>query len=184
MNESLLARRYAKALLAHAEEVGEADVLYPIMKHYSFVLHSSSPFRGVLSNPILSDGKRVEMVLSLVEDGQPKSLCRFVEMVFSHNRESLLGDMARAYVRLYRRHRGVVFARVTAATPLDESTQQRLTELLRNRFGGEVEMDVKVDEQLLGGFILKVDGKEMDGSVKGQLERIRNSFISKNRSIV
>jgi F-type H+-transporting ATPase subunit delta len=57
-------------------------------------------------------------------------------------------------------------------------------ELLRRRYGGEVELDEEVDEQLLGGFILKVDGKEMDGSVKGQLERIRNVFISRNRSIV
>lgn len=184
MNESLLAGRYAKALLAHAEEVGEAEVLYPIMKRLSGLLRPTPSLRGVLDNPTLAEELRERVVLALAGEQLPGSLRRFVELVFSHSRESLLGEMARAYVGLYRRHRGVTYARVVAAKELDDATRVRLVELLRHRYGGEVELDEEVDEQLLGGFILKVDGKEMDGSVKGQIERIRNVFISRNRSIV
>ena len=184
MNESLLAGRYAKALLAHAEEVGEAAVLYPIMKRLSGLLRPTTSLRGVLDNPTLADDVREGVVLALAGEEQPESLRRFVDLVFGHNRESLLGEMARAYVGLYRRHRGVTYARVVAAKELDDATRSRLVELLGGQYGGEVELDEEVDEQLLGGFILRVDGKEMDGSVKGQLERIRNVFISRNRSIV
>lgn len=184
MNESLLAGRYAKALLAYAEEVGEADVLYPIMKRLSGLLRPTASLRGVLDNPTLASSVRERVVLALAGEALPESLRRFVDLVFSHNRESLVNEMARAYVRLYRRHRGVTYARVVAARELDDATRGRLVELLRQRYGGEVELDEEVDEQLLGGFILKVDGKEMDGSVRGQIERIRNVFISRNRSIV
>lgn len=180
----MLARRYAKALLAHAEEVGESEALYPIMRRLSMLVRPAPNLRGVIGNPTLSDEVRGRVVLALSGASVPESLGRFVDLVFSHNRESLLGEMARAYVVLYRKHKGIVHARVTAATAMDETTQHRLKEHLRSIYGGEIEMDVEVNEQLLGGFILKVDGKEMDGSVKGQLERIRNSFISRNRSIV
>lgn len=184
MNESLLAKRYAKALLTHAEEVGEADVLYPIMRRLSDRLHTTAELRDVVGNPTLANEVREKVVLASLGEKQPESLRRFVDLVFDQGRESILDKMARAYVGLYRHHKGITHALVVAATTLDETTQHRLVELLRTRYGGEIELDVEVDEQLLGGFILRVDDREMDGSIKGQLERIRNIFMTRNRSIV
>lgn len=184
MNESLLAGRYAKALLAQAVEEGQAEVLYPILKHLAHTIRSTSRIRGVVDNPTLSEQLRAEFVVALAGEEAPQLLRRFVGLVFEQGREHLLGEMARAYVRLYRRHRGVVYARVVTARELDRESYRQLHDLLVGQFGSRVEMDVVLDEQLLGGFVIRVDGKQLDASVKGQLERIRNQFMSKNKSIV
>lgn len=184
MNESLLAGRYAKALLSQALEEGQAEVLYPILKHLSQTLRSAVAARGVVGNPTLSEELRARFVVALAGGECPPLLERFVDLVFEHGREALLGEIARAYVRLYRRHRGITYARVVTAQEMDEPTQRQLSQLLGQHFGGQVELDVMRDEQLLGGFVIRVDGKQMDASVKGQLERIRNQFISRNKSIV
>ena len=184
MNESLLAGRYAKALLAHAVEVGEADALYPILRELGRTLRYDRGVRGVVDNPTFSEELRERFVVALAGEEPPKSLGRFVDLVFRHNREGLLGEMARAYVRLYRHHKGIVYARLVAVATPDEATLERLREIIRQRFGGEVELDVRIDEQLLGGFVLRVEGRVLDASARGAIERIRQQFVSRNRSIV
>lgn len=184
MNESLLAGRYAKALLAYAIEVGEEDALYPILRELGRTLRYDYKVRGVVDNPTLSEELRERFVVALAGEEPPGSLVRFVDLVFRHNREGLLGEMARGYMRLYRRHKGIVYARLVAMATPDEATLERLREIIRQRFDGEVELDVMIDKELLGGFVLRVEGRELDASVRGAIERIRQQFINRNRSIV
>jgi F0F1-type ATP synthase delta subunit len=56
--------------------------------------------------------------------------------------------------------------------------------VLTERFGGQVELEIIVDAGLIGGFVVRVDGRQMDASIKGQLERIRRQFAGKNKAIV
>lgn len=184
MNESLLAGRYAKALLAYAEEVGEADALYPLMGQLEGRLRSDREAGSVVDNPTLSERTRSEWVVSLVGAEPPRSFCRFVDLVFCHNRERLLGEMARAYRRLYRRHRGLVYARLVATAMPNSEELARLKELIHNKCGGEVELEFVVNREILGGFILHVDGKVLDGSARGAIEQIRRQFIARNRNVV
>ena len=186
MNSSLLAGRYAKALLDYAIESGEADVLYPLMRHLGRTMR---PAKGlecleVVTNPTLSEEARRGVVVAMAGESAPESFRRFVGLVFDHNRQSLFGEMARAYIRLYRKRKGITFVRVSSVVPLDGTTRERIEEIIRSQRGGEIEMEEIVDEGLLGGFILRVDGKVMDGSVKRAIELVRQQFINKNKTIV
>ena len=186
MNSGLLAGRYAKALLDYAIEVGEADVLYSLMRRLGRTMR---PAKGldcleVVTNPTLSEKARRKVVVAMAGEDVPDSFRRFVDLVFSHNRQSLLGEIARAYTRLYRRHKGITFVRVSSAVPLDSTTRERIEEVIRHQKGGEIEMEEIVDEGLLGGFILRVEGRVMDGSAKRAIELVRQQFINKNRTIV
>lgn len=186
MNESLLARRYAKALLSYATEVGEAGELYPIMARLRRELHPEPNARSVVGNPTLSDEQRAAYVVALAggEGAVPQSLRRFVDLVFAHRRESLLAAMARAYVELYRKAGNITYAHLTTANEIDATTRSQIEKLVVEEFGGTVELVVEVNREIIGGFLLRVGGRLMDGSVKGQLERIRHQFIVKNRNIV
>ena len=88
MNRSLLAKRYAKALLAYATEVGEADLLYPLLRDLGRVLRPAEAAE-VVCNPTLSEQRRSQFVVALAGEGAPESLRRWVDLVFSHNREAL-----------------------------------------------------------------------------------------------
>lgn len=180
----MLAGRYAKALLAYAEEVGEAEALYPILLRLGRTLRRDYGAVDVVSNPTLSEKVRCGFVVALAGEQPPVSLERFVRLVFDHDRERLLGEMARAYTKLYRQSRGITHAMVVTSTKMDAAVLQRLKEIIRNRRGGEVELEEKIDPELLGGFVLHIEGEVLDASAKGQIERIRQQFIVRNRSIV
>lgn len=185
MNESLLARRYAKALLAYAEELGEADLLYPVMRHLGRTLRHASRESEVVDNPTLSEELRGRFVEALAGvEPVPESLRRFVRLVFDHNREYLFGPMALAYLQLYRQSRGIVVAEVRCAHPLSEEAKGKIERLIAAHKQGKVELEVKVESRLIGGFVVTVDGKRLDASVAGELERIRQHLSERNRSIV
>ncbi len=184
MNESLLAGRYAKALLAYAEEVGEAEALYGVMLRVGEAFGADRRVGVAVTNPTLPREVRRGVILGLAEPTPPESFGRFVDLVFSHNRERLFAQMVGSYVRLYRRRRGIVRACVEFSAQPEESVLVRLREVLQQKFGGEVELDVRVNRGLIGGFLLRVDGRVLDGSVRGAIERIRNQFITRNRNIV
>lgn len=184
MNESLLAARYAKALLGQALEEGVAEALYPIVKSLSQSLPMRGGWRATVDNPTLSEELRARFVVALAGENPPPLLERFVRLVLSHHRESQLGEMARAYVKLYRHHYGITYARITSAREMPTEVIEQLRGLLAQRFGGEIELDVFEDAGLIGGFVVRVDGRQMDASIKGQLERIRHQFINKNKNIV
>lgn len=186
MNKSLLAGRYAKALLAYALEVGEAEALYLLLRELGRTLRPSQEAarEELITNPTLSERESSEAVVKLMGESVPESLRRFVDLVFSHNRESLLGEMARAYTRLYRRHKGITFVRVTSAEVLSEELLRKICDVVRLHKGGEVEVETIVDRGLIGGFVLRVDGEVMDGSIRSAIERIRQQFVSKNKTLV
>lgn len=186
MNKSLIAGRYARALLAYATERGEAEAVYPILSGLGRTLRPSAEWMGVqlIANPTISERRRSDALLTLMGAEVPESLRRFVDLVFSHNRESLLGEMARAYTRLYRQQKDITLVKITSAEPLDEEFVQKIVQVVQQHKGGEVEVETEVDRSLIGGFVLRVGGKVMDGSAKSAIERIRQQFISRNRTVV
>ena len=69
MNDSILTGRYAKALLAQADSIGQAEALYPTMEQLAHLLMGSHKVREVLNNPMVSPEKKRNILLSLVEEG-------------------------------------------------------------------------------------------------------------------
>lgn len=184
MNESLLAGRYAKALLAHADEVGEADLLYPLFRRLCCSLRTISGVACAVDNPTISSSIRSGMVIALAGEEVPESFKRFVALLFGHKREGLLGEIGRSYLKLYRSSRGLIHVELATASEMDAATLSRVEELVARREGGRVEMEVVVRPELIGGFVIKVDGKVLDGSISGELERIRRAIVGTNQSVV
>lgn len=193
MNESLLAGRYAKALLAQAESLGQAGLLYPIMGQVAVGILGSKNLSALLKNPTEDVATKKQAVMSLVresasEQKAPKEgvalLGSFVDMVFDHHRESSLAHIALAYKRLYRKLRGIVQVNLTTPQEPSKEMVDKLASVVKERVGGEVEMVCHVNPLVEGGFVLRVDDLQLDASLKGQLDKIRREFIRKNRTIV
>jgi F-type H+-transporting ATPase subunit delta len=100
----------------------------------------------------------------------------FVAVVARNRRLFAVPAMIEAYLNKLAERRGEVTAEITAAQPLSEAQQNALGDQLRRVVGGRVAMDVKVDPSLLGGMIVKIGSRLVDGSLKGQLQRLQLSM--------
>ena len=89
-----------------------------------------------------------------------------------------LPRVAEEFHRLDDRRNGITTALATSAAPLGPAEVSALTERLQEMTGGRVRLDLEVDPSLLGGLVVRVGDRLIDGSVRGRLERLRNQLVS------
>lgn len=97
----------------------------------------------------------------------------FLSVMLQHDRIPLLGEIVEAYESLLNERLGVVVAEITSARALEEPERQELADALRARTGQQVQMNFSLDHNLIGGVVARVGSTIYDGSVRGQLERLR-----------
>jgi len=175
MNYSRIAVRYAKALFDFAEEHNEIDAVYEDMKVIER-LCSMTEVKEVITNPVLSQKKRKEVIVALTGNDINKLSLNFIELVFSNGRGDHLAAAARDYLDLTRRHRGIRQITITTAVPLNEKLKADMAEIVAGKSTGKIEYIERIDKSIIGGFVLRVDDTYIDASIKDRLNRFRREF--------
>jgi F-type H+-transporting ATPase subunit delta len=176
-----LASRYARAFYAYAADNGEEDKVYEEMKYLSHAFMSVSGLKRILQNPVLT----LEIKLQLLETASGGSLSEcskhFLAFIFNKEKQDLLLYIAPAYLSVYRKAKNLVYADLIMAV----EPEKEFIEDIKNRILKEyndkavIEMSINIDPDIVGGFILNVDGKQLDLSVRGELKNIRKTILKK-----
>lgn len=174
-----LAERYAAALFELADERRALDEVAGDLRELRAMLAQSGDLVRLVRSPVLSRGEQGKAIEALAEQAALSELTRdFLAVVARNRRLFAVPGMIEAYLEKLAERRGEITAEVTAALALSEAQQNSLTDQLRRVVGGRVAIDVKVDPSLLGGMIVKIGSRMVDGSLKGQLQRLTLSMKS------
>lgn len=184
MNTGVVSRRFAKALLAYAKGEGLEDKVYKEVKTLAVHFAEVPALRRAVENPVLERSKKLELLCE-ASGGKDVSqvMTRFLSLVLEDRREKFLQFMMWSYIDLYQEDKHILFGKLTTAvhSPRLVEHLQRLAGKVTN---GEVILEEKVDKNLIGGYIIELDGFRLDSSVANQLKRVKQQFIAKNRRIV
>jgi F-type H+-transporting ATPase subunit delta len=174
-----LAERYAAALFDLADERRTLDEVAADLRQLRMMLASSGDFLRLIRSPVLSRGNQGKAIGVLAERAELSSLVRdFLSVVARNRRLFAVPAIIEAFLYKLAARRGEVNAQVTAAQPLSEAQLAALNEQLRRSIGSRVSVDVRVDPQLIGGMIVKVGSRMVDGSVKSKLQRLQLAMKS------
>jgi F-type H+-transporting ATPase subunit delta len=178
MNHSKIPVRYAKALISSAKEQGILDSVRTDMENFMGLIKKVPDLSELLQSPIIRPAKKLE-VLSAIFTGkvQPLTLS-FFRLAVKNNREDHLSGMARMYIEMYKKVKGIKIANLKTATPIDKGTRDELIRMIRKTFNAEIELHEETDKELVGGFILQVENQQLDASISGQLKKIKRELIS------
>ena len=169
-----LAERYAAALFDLADERRMLDEVASDLRQLRAMLAASPDLARLVRSPILTRGEQGKGIAALVERAGFTPLVRDFLAVVARNRRLLaVPAMIEAYLRNLAERRGEVTAEVIAALALSESQLGLLSEHLRRSAGRRVSLEVKVDPGLIGGLIVKLGSRMIDGSVKSKLQRLQ-----------
>jgi F-type H+-transporting ATPase subunit delta len=175
-----VARIYAEALLSAADKRQQAqEVLEQLEELVGEVLNRDSAFNLFLASAVVSREHKREALHRAFEGKINEILYHFLLVLNDHDRLGILPETAVLARDLFERRAGRMHVEVTAAVTLDEEQRERLRRQLRDKFHREPILSVRVDPDLLGGLVVKVDDWVYDSSVRGRLERIRNQLIEK-----
>ena len=178
MSNIRLSSRYAKSLISLAAERGETDALLKDMLYISSSIHSSKDLQVMLSSPVISGDKKRKVLFSVFTELN-KTTHVFIDLIVNKGRESDLGEIARSFVQQVKAGRNIFDVELISAVPADDALRAEVSAVAKKICGGDVEITEKVDSDLIGGFILRVNGMEYNASVSDKLKKAKKDF-SKN----
>jgi F-type H+-transporting ATPase subunit delta len=177
MIEGSLSRRYTKALFQLAQESQQEDVIGRELEHF-YDAYRNSELQEVLTNPALDADKRNKILLRVTETQQLSALTiRFLAILLARDRLKYLPEIVSCYRRLLNEARGRVEAKAVGASPLEPAMVDRLRQVLQGIAGKEVVLQQETDPSLIGGVLVELEGKVYDGSVRTQLENMRQRIV-------
>jgi F-type H+-transporting ATPase subunit delta len=133
---------------------------------------------AVLANPSIAIERRAAALSDMVADRVSQPVLNLVQLALRRGRIEDLPRIAAEFRRLDDERQGIVHATVTSAAELTGDEVRELTTRLERSTGGRIALDVEVDPSLLGGLVVRVGDRLIDGSVRGRLERLRNQLLA------
>jgi len=176
MSTYRIASRYAKSILDLSLEKGLLDQIRQDMKRLEEIGRSNSEFSSVIKSPVIPSEKKLKVLKALFPDGNAVTLT-FFEILTRKGREGYLLDVAKEFQNQYNEFKNIQVAEVTTTYPLDDAQRIKFEKIVREISNKElVELKEKVDENIIGGFILKVGDRQLDESIKSKLKSLELMF--------
>jgi F-type H+-transporting ATPase subunit delta len=176
MKSTKAAGRYAKALLELALDQQKIEVIENNMQQIITVANEAHDFQVFLSSPLIKVDKKLEVIKSIFGNFDALSIS-FLEMVATNRRESLITEIASAFLSQLKEHRGIVPVTIISAKPLDAQTKAQITSKISASINGTLEITENLDESLIGGFIVRMGDHQIDASVSNQLNRLKQELV-------
>jgi F-type H+-transporting ATPase subunit delta len=178
MRTSDVASAYARTLFELASLSDSVDETDRGLVSAATAVRGNLDLRGALTDAsVPAETKRGVLRDIFGEAVTPEALA-LVTLLVERGHTTLLGDVARAYGRIAEKERGIVVAQVTTAVPLDDALRASLTSKLVASLGRPVSLREDVDASILGGVVITVAGRVLDGSVASQLEEMRRALAT------
>ena len=181
MNDGLIPRRYAKALLKFAIEKGQADRLYAMMKTLSANFAGEPDLAKTVANPFVPASDKTKLLMTASGATAADDVyADFLKLLINNNRIGMMRAIAMAYLEMYRKENNIYLVEITSAAPMPDKELKRLKALIESHVGGAtVEYHVDVDPDLIGGFVVKIDSERLDASIKNELKQLRLKLLGK-----
>jgi F-type H+-transporting ATPase subunit delta len=172
------AKRYANAFLETVIEKGKLEKAKDDMLTIKSTLESSSELRLFLKNPIVKNSQKIAALEAIFAKQVDKLTFRLINLLLEKNREGLLDEITRKFLALYNHHHGIIEAEVSSASELSDKQLKALVKQLESSTGKKVIINSKIDSDLIGGLMVRIDDTVIDGSVKYKLSQLKQSLTS------
>ncbi len=177
MRSSAIARRYAKALILIGKEDSQAETYREELDTIVGLLNKEQMLEQAICNPLYIASSRRNVLLAVVDTMElSKVIKSFVLLLFDKGRINFLRDVSNYYNVLADELKGIVRADLTTATELTEEILGQIKDSLSKMTGKEVTLETKQDVSLIGGIVTKIGDLVLDGSIKTQLQNMRESL--------
>lgn len=178
MSAFRLSARYAKSLLDLAIEKNQLNEIASDIRYFNEVLKNSHELVLLFRNPIIHADKKQKIVDLLFGGRFNKITTAFFNLVISKHREEYLPEFTAEFISQYNRFNKITVVTVTAAVQVDEPILNKIRTLLKEHASiTNIEFKTRVDDSLVGGYMLQYDDKMFDSTILRSLEILDNNFL-------
>jgi F-type H+-transporting ATPase subunit delta len=177
VKQTILARRYAKALFAVGKENDAYEAYNEILQGVAGLYKSIPEVADALTNPLYPIDVRGKVMEGLIKSiGVDTVSAKFLNLLVEKKRAGILPDIAEEFQIMVDDEKNISHGSVISAVELSDTLQAKVQAALEKLTGKKVELSTSVDPSLIGGIIAKVGDLVLDGSIKTQLAGLKDSI--------
>jgi len=179
MQNPRLAQRYAKSLLDLAVARNTLDAALKDMQVLHNICEMSSDFKIMLRSPVISGDKKIAVITEIVKRYEVNELTHaFINLLVTKGREMVLPEISVAFIEQYNKLKNIRTVTLTTATAMNYKLKSSIVAKIAGYMPNDtIDLKTVTDESLIGGFVLEVEDKLYDASVKKSLNDIRSKII-------
>jgi F-type H+-transporting ATPase subunit delta len=167
-----IARVYAEALFEVAKEKGKLDVIRDQLGRVADALDRDRELAVFFFSPYFSSAEKRDGIERAVIDAEPE-LINFLELLVEKHRMPVIFRIRRQFDEMWAQENKLLEVTLTSAVELDPEIVRRVGEEIERQTDRRVELQSRVDEQVVGGLVLQVGNMVLDGSIRNRLEKLR-----------
>lgn len=177
MREPTIARNYAEALFLSGERSGFTDIYANLLEAVAGAIEADVTIRDFLESPRVPKAKKQEVLGQALRGYAPEQFVKFLAAVVKRGRQGIFPAIAKQYLALVDKKFNRVHAGVTVAREPDLALQQVVKRRLGEVLGMEVIPHFRTDSAILGGIVVRVGDRIMDGSVRRRMVTLRGKLL-------
>lgn len=178
MKGARAAVRYAKAFLQFAAESKATEKVIEDARMIHGLIQDSKELSIMLQSPLVKSEQKLMALHRIFKGNVHELTLKLINQIVAHKREGLLGQICQQMISLYNKKNGIASVQVTTAIPLEDSLKQELLKQIKEAYSyASVEMEEHVNADLLGGMIMRIGDKQLDVSIRRQLNDIKKELV-------
>ena len=175
--QSRAAIRYAKAMYDIANEENSINEVYKDMNFINELNSDSLDFKNLLSNSQINFQDKKKLILSLIKQSNALTE-KLIDLLIHNKRVKIIGDIAGSFIQLYNKNNNIKEATIITASPINNELESKILSMINIKDAKSVNLTNVVNPNIIGGFIIRFDGKEYNASVKQNLNNLKTELTN------
>ena len=174
MIKSQVGRRYSKAIFEIAEEKNQVKEIYEMLNSAMVLYRTDKEFKNFILNPLI-DNEQKKSVLNEIFGKDNSENLNILLYILDKGRMNCIKYIVAEYLKIYYRKNRILDVKATFTKELTDEQKKKLINKLSQKTGKEINLEIKIDKDILGGGIIKIGDKIIDGSIRRELDNWRKS---------
>ena len=174
MIKSQVGRRYSKAIFEIAEEKNQVKEIYEILNSAMVLYRTDKEFKNFILNPLI-DNEQKKSVLNEIFGKDNSENLNILLYILDKGRMNCIKYIVAEYLKIYYRKNRILDVKATFTKELTDEQKKKLIDKLSQKTGKEINLEIKIDKDILGGGIIKIGDKIIDGSIRRELDNWKKS---------
>jgi F-type H+-transporting ATPase subunit delta len=177
MNQIAITIRYAKAFFALAKAKDLRETLKSDIELIFSICKKSSDFIFLLESPVVTTMKKTELFVNMFDGKIHSYTLNFLKLIAENKRENHIPGICRNFLSLIREDQNIKTAVLITASEIEIDTIKKIEKLIEKELDAKIELSTKVNPDIIGGMILRLEDKQCDASVTTQLKKIKQTLL-------
>ena len=178
MNESKISVRYAKALLLLANEQNISKEIRENVETLNEFIYTIPELKDLLEIPIIKPSHKLKIINNSFKDTFNPLMLSFLALIIKNRRELYLSWILLVFIDLFKKDNRIRSAVLTTARPVSKKIRKTIKYYISKEFDHNIELSEKVNDKLIGGFILRIEDQQINASVSNHLNRIQKELLN------